>query len=239
HLSALQNHDLMIPLIALPLLLLGPKLVLTDLPWFRPIIAKMPAMIEAAGLMLLVVVALTWQSDMATAVVARPIGMASTLGAKIALATEPEHGPGVSPGDLAAADAAIWHQMIRAQDLLVDLPDGAHVVTLEFANVALASWPRVHPGPHSLLWYQYQRSFSESYYPAPDQAFAGADVILVPRTFTTDSTAHLVNLYQPWLDQHAGLIEQNEFWRLYRPFAQPSKSTKNDLKNDLTDQASQ
>ncbi len=217
HLSALQNHDLMIPLITLPLLLQGPQTTPADLAWFRPSFAKLPAFAHASSLLMVAVAALASQSYMGNLMAAKPVSAGATLGSKIAVVTAPENGPGIGADDLMAANAAILHQLTRAQDLLADLPAGTRVATLEFANIALAGWPRLRPAPKTLLWYQYQRSFSDNSYPAPRRTFAETDVILVPVIFTTNSTEKLVGLYRPWLDRCAVVIQENETWRLYRP----------------------
>jgi hypothetical protein len=106
-----------------------------------------------------------------------------------------------------------------ARSLLASVPDGSRVATLEHANVGLITAPRLHPAPATLLWYDYLRSFSENSLPAASKAFQGADVILVPRRFTSDNIRRLARLYQDWLNRCATVVATNDYWYLYRPNA--------------------
>jgi hypothetical protein len=217
HAVGLQNFDVMIPLTGLPLLLLKPKLVWPDAKIFRPVLVGPPALCQAIYLFTVSSVALAWQPTAAQLTNAQYISGAGTLGERILTSTLPAAGPGIHHGDLAFADDVIVHDMRRAQDLLGRLPVGTRVATLEVSNIAAAAWPTLRPSTGGLLWYDDGRSFSEVFHPSPDQAFAGADVVLVPLRFTTASTQKLVALYRPWLDKCATVITANELWALYRP----------------------
>jgi hypothetical protein len=224
HLTALQNFDVMVPLIGWPLLLLAPELARANVTWFRPFLAWAPAGIQAVGLYMVVAVAFVWQGHIAISLNAKSMGPIGTFGERISMSTEAALGHGIGAGDLDYADDVIYRQIGSAGDLLSPLPAGTRVATLETANIAIIAWPRLHPAPRAALWYGYQRSFSEHSYPAPRQAFGGADVILVPRHFTTDSTQRLVALYQPWLDRCATVTASNDLWQLYRPISAATSS---------------
>jgi|GEM_PF-5722980 len=216
HAVGLQNFDVMVPLSGLPLLLLKPKLVWPNAKVLRPVLFGAPAICQAIYLLAVSGVALAWQPYAAQLANAQSISGTGTLGERILTSTLPGAGAGIHHGDLAFADDVIVHDMRRAQDLLGGLPDGTRVATLEVSNIVAAAWPRLRPSTEGLLWYDDGRSFSEMFHPSPDQAFADADVILVPLRFTTASTQKLAGLYRPWLDKCATVIAANELWALYR-----------------------
>jgi len=205
HVANLQNHDEMVPLIGLPLLLIVPHVANAGLTMIRPRTVLAPPIVQAIGLFAVAAAALVVQGHVGAALLAQPIGQTGTLGARISQAAIAENGWDVA-----------YQEIRSAQQLTADLPEGTRVATLDVANIAVTAWPRLRPDTGSLLWYHYQRSFSDRWYPPPQEAFAGADVILKPRQFTTVSSVHLAALYQPWLDRCAELIAMNDFWRLYR-----------------------
>ncbi|HWT97279.1 MAG TPA: hypothetical protein VN229_06670 [Terriglobales bacterium] len=239
HAVGLQNFDVMVPLTGVPLLLLKPKLVWPDARIFRPVLVGIPALCQALYLFGVSGVALAWQPSAARLTHAQSISGAGTLGERILTSTLPAADAGIHHGDLAFADDVIVHDMQRAQDLLGRLPVGTRVATLEVSNVAAAAWPRVHPSTGGLLWYDDGRSFSDVFHPSPDQAFAGADIILVPLRFTTASTQKLVALYRPWLDKCATVIAANELWALYRPVTVSTEVNGGPISTPPTGQSSQ
>jgi hypothetical protein len=217
HLAALQNFDVTVPLIGLPLLLVAGDIGRAGVSWLQPTLVRSPATIQALFLFGVTAAALAWQPHTASAVMAQPVSGPETLGARLTMSTEPGQGPGTGGGDLPYADDVIFQDLQSAQQLLAQLPRGTRVASLEVTNFAVAAWPRLRPATGGLLWYDYHRSYSERSHPAPAQVFAGADAILVPIRFTTKSAQNLVPLYQTWLDRCATVVGSNDFWRLYRP----------------------
>ena len=203
-------------LIGLPLLLAAPFVERAEISWCRPILARFPATIQASGLFMVAAVALLAAPHVAANVAARPMADAGLLGAHIEMSTEPPLGMGLHHGDLPFADGIVYGQIKSAQQLLGTLPLGTRVATLEIANIALTMWSELRQSPGAMLWYDYDRTFSDQVYPKPQEAFAGADVILVPQHFTTDTTQRLVGLYQPWLDRCTTVMAANDQWRLYK-----------------------
>jgi hypothetical protein len=216
HLVGLQNHDIMVPLIGLPLLLLGPDLIAPEGRWLRPGLASLPVLLQGPGLYLVAILALLTGPQVARSFNAQPLAGAGTLGERIQMSTQPGWTV-VGAGDLPYTDEMIFRSIKAAQALLPSLPVGSRIATLEQANIALSLAPAYRSAPYGPLWYHYRRGFSDEIHTPPARAFAGADGILVPSHFTTDSTRRLVGYYQPWLDRCATVIAENELWRIYRP----------------------
>jgi len=214
---ALQNFDVMVPLTGLPLLFLAPQLAWVKPRFLKPALMPFPALLQAAYIFSVAALAFAAQAHVAAASKAQSVSGPQTLGERLKISTLPSTGFGTGGGDLPYADDVIVHDMQSALELLAQLPQGTHVATLEVTNIAAAAWPRLRPSTGGLLWYDYHRSYSEEAYPAPGEAFAGADVILVPVHFTTASARQLVALYRPWLDRCANMIAANDLWQLYRP----------------------
>lgn len=213
NLAALQNHDKLIPVIALPLLLTTPGLPSIAGSWTR-----LPAVIHAILLLLAVGIGYAAQPVVARIVHAAPLGRPGTLGADILLSAmaapvdwqAPEWGDGVPHTD----------EMVHVEfGSLEELLGGRHgrALALEFSNAALAAWPEIEPAVHAPLWYDINRSFSPRSFADPASAFAALDFILVPRRHRTDNTRILLGLYQPWLDRCASVVAENALWRLYAP----------------------
>jgi hypothetical protein len=213
NLAALQNHDKLIPVIALPLLLTAPGLPRIAQSW-----ARFPAVIHAVLLFLAVGIGYAVQPVVAQAVRAAPLGQSGTLGADILLSSMLDTGDWHAPawGDgLPHTDAMVHAEFQSLEELL----GGRHgsALALEFSNAALAAWPAITPAAHAPLWYDINRSFSQRSFTDPASAFSGLDFVLVPRRHRTDNTRILVGLYQPWLDRCATVTAENELWRLYAP----------------------
>jgi hypothetical protein len=214
---SLQNFDFVIPTIGLPLLLLAWEIDRAKRTTLRALLMEAPAIVQGGGLFVVALLALLRQQDVAAQVNALPIAPPGQIGNTIHVATIPTFGVWNGGGDLPFANDVIYAHIKNAQELLTALPDGTSVATLETANIAVAAWPRLRPAPHPLLWYDYRRSYSLEVHPAAARIFADADVILVPRHFTTENIRRLVALYQDWLDRCATPIAANAYWRLYRP----------------------
>lgn len=213
NLAALQNHDKLIPVISLPLLLMAPYLPAGSKSW-----ARIPAVIHAALLMLAVVIGFAAQPLVAEAVHAAPLGRPGTLGADIHLSAMRGLGDWRAPalGDSLPHTDEMVHVEFQSLEDLLDGRGGAGLA-LEFSNAALAAWPAVQPAPHAPLWYDINRSFSAQIFTAPESAFRGLNLVLLPKRHRTDNTRALAAIYQPWLDRCMVMAGENELWRLYLP----------------------
>lgn len=213
HLTGLQNNYKLVPLIGLPMILVSPRLPTA----YRGLLAA-PAILQTVVLAVAATAAYPLQGWIEQEVGAQPIGPAGTIGERMMLSTNRGMGDWSpnSPGDsLPNTDGIVHLQLFSAQDLLGNR--SGRVMTLDFANTILASWPHFQPAIGAPLWYDWQRSFSASVYPSPDHVFKHISFVLVPRRFREDQTRHLVDIYRPWIEKCSMLINENTLWALYEP----------------------
>lgn len=216
HLTAMQNFDVMIPLIAVPLLLLALDLPRGATGRWQLFTLRVPAYVEAIGLFLVAAVALALQPSLCVAAHVRPTGQPGTIGARIVMPMGSSTGY-QADGDLPFANSIVHLQIEKAAELTALLPLGSRVASVETSNIALTAWPHVRPSEGALLWYDEYRTFSENFYLRPEQAFRGADAVLLPLHFPRRSTQHLAALYRPWIERCAIRIAANDLWELYVP----------------------
>jgi len=207
----LQNNYKFIPVIAWPLLLVLPCLPAPYRRWpFHVILAQTVVLIAAAAF------GFGLQTTVARAVAATPLGEPGSLGAHIDLSTigGSEDWHANPQGDTIFDTDQNLHTFIDLSRPLIAGHPG-RFFTLEFANVALLSFPAAKPASSGTLWQDVGRSFSTRSYVTAQQLFQQAEFVLVPKRYRSASARELVHLYQPWLDKCAATIAENELWRLY------------------------
>jgi hypothetical protein len=206
----LQNNYKFIPVIGWPLLLVLPSL---PAPYRWPF-----SVILAQTILLVAVAALGFglQTTVARVMAATPLGAPGSLGAHIELSTvggSEDWRADPQGNTILDTDQNLHTSIDLSQPLIAEHP--GRFFTLEFANVALLSFPAAEPAGSGTLWQDFGRNFSARSYVTPQQLFQQAEFILVPKRYRSASVRELVHLYQPWLDKCAAIIAGNELWLLY------------------------
>lgn len=123
-----------------------------------------------------------------------------------------------SPGDNGFSELYIGTFAEGAAMLEQRKPAPEQVLVLDFANPFSAGL-NLAPPTGDLSWMHWGRNISAAHHPEPEQLFAGAAVVMIPKIGI--NSAQLSEIYEPYLSANWQLVRNTRTWKLFVPRTTP------------------